>query len=185
MDFAIARRSDSAYELHQVDFSGLDGDRDKSGRWPVSGDVRVDAPRCKKGRLDVKRMRTALVGIGVVLVGEAVAVAPAAKADCAAETGSCYGAIAYSPSKGAAYSDVNNPTQEIADRDALAECNVQNPTTDCIVVGRGTQCLALAAVPVGQNEFYHIGYGPTKAVADADAITGHPGWTILVDACNS
>jgi hypothetical protein len=130
----------------------------------------------------MKRTGAALAGIGVFLVGQALTAAPAAKADCA--PGSCYAAIAYSPSRAFARSDHNNPTQEIADRDAVAGCNAQGNANDCIVVARGMQCLALATIPSGQDEFYNAGVGPTKAAADAAALAGHPGWTIQIDDCN-
>jgi hypothetical protein len=67
----------------------------------------------------------------------------------------------------------------------LASCNGQTAINDCVVVAGGTQCLALATIPSGQDEFYHTGAGPTKGAADADALAGHPGWTIQVDGCNA
>lgn len=130
----------------------------------------------------MKRTLAALAGICVFLAGHALAAAPSAKADCT--PGACYAAIAYSPSKAWSRSDHNNPTQAIADNDAVAGCSAQGNANDCIVVVRGTQCLALATIPSGQDEFYNGGTGPTKAAADAAALAGHPGWTIQIDDCN-
>jgi hypothetical protein len=130
----------------------------------------------------MKSMTLAVAGIGAaVAVGGAIAVAPAAKADC---TTSCYGAIAYSTSNGNARSDVNNPSQAVADQNAVAGCNQKGGVSDCIVVIRGMECLALGTVPTGDNELYAGGAGPTKQAADAQALAGHPNFTIQVDACN-
>lgn len=132
----------------------------------------------------MKGLTTAVVGIGAtVLAAGALAVAPPAKADCT--QGSCYGAIAYSTSNGNARADVNNPSQSVADHDAVQGCNQAGNVTDCQVVARGMQCLALATVPTGQNEIYYTGVGATKAAADAAALAGHSGVTIEVDECNA
>lgn len=131
----------------------------------------------------MKVMPAAVVWISAaIVVGGAVAVAPTAKADCA---DSCYGAIAYSTSAGYAGSDVNESSQAAADSGAKAECNQQaSGTSDCQVVVRGTQCLALATDPTGQNELYSTGVGATKAAADAAALAGQSGFTIEGDDCN-
>ena len=130
----------------------------------------------------MKSMTVAVAGISAAVVaGGAIAVAPSAKADC---TYSCYGAIAYSTSNGNARSDVNNPSQSVADQNAVTGCNAKGNVTDCIVVVRGQQCLALATVPTGQNELYSGGTGTTKEAADAAALAGHSNFTIQVDACN-
>ncbi len=132
----------------------------------------------------MKGMTTAVVGIGAtVLAAGTVAVAPPAKADCS--QGSCYGAIAYSTSNGNTESDVNNPSQSVADNDAVKACNQNGNVSDCQVVVRGMQCLALATVPTGQNEIYYPGTGATKAAADAAALAGHSGVTIEIHACNA
>jgi|ERR1700730_6184220 Domain of unknown function (DUF4189) len=132
----------------------------------------------------MKGMTAAVVGISAtVLVGGAVAVAPPAKADCT--QGSCYGAIAYSTSNGNARSDINNPSQSVADNNAIAGCNKAGNVNDCEVVVRGMQCLALATVPTGENELYYGGVGSTKSAADAAALAGHSGFTIEVEECNA
>jgi hypothetical protein len=129
----------------------------------------------------MKHMGAALAGVGVFLVGHAVAAAPPAKADCPSD---CYAAIAYSPSKALAHINLNNPTQAVADAAAVASCNAYVNVTDCVVVVRGTQCLALATIPSGPNEAYHGGAGPTRQDAQVAALADHPGWTIQIDDCN-
>jgi hypothetical protein len=126
--------------------------------------------------------RGAAVVAAALGIAGAVAVIPTASADT---DGSTYAAIAYSPTTGKSDMVWNSASQLTADNHAVAGCNNDGKSTDCLVAAEGNYCVALATNPdPNDNAAYSGGHGMTKAAADQMALAGQSGLTIQGDQCN-
>jgi hypothetical protein len=94
-----------------------------------------------------------------------------------------WAAIAYSPSTGKDEMVWNAPDQQTAVDDAVASCNRRAGTTDCAAVVVSNYCASLVTVPGDPGKFLG-GWGTSLAEADAHALQGLPGGTVLDHQCN-
>jgi hypothetical protein len=104
----------------------------------------------------------------------------------AATDGTTFAAIAYSETTGKDIVVWDAPTQIKADNDAIAKCNTDGGTTDCLLAAYGNYCVSLATDPNPNNNApYAGGHGVTLQAADQMALAaGQPGFTIQDHRCN-
>jgi hypothetical protein len=116
-------------------------------------------------------------------VAGAIAVTPTASAN---PDGTTYAAVAYSPTTGKSRVVWNKATQLGATNDAVAGCNANGGSTDCLVAAQGNYCVSLATDPNPNNNApYAGGHGVTIEAADQMALAaGNSGFTIQAHHCN-